>query len=689
MIRSTIRSTIIISLAALTFVSARADEDVSLEATQRAIEENGYHWTAAQTSVSDIEWAEFQSRLNLKLPDDFDSIPKVHISQLVGKTTDLPARWDWREHDGRTPVKNQGACGSCWAFAAVGALEGCARITDYRIYDLSEQQLVSCNRYGYGCDGGWFDGCFDVFHEWGAVAEDCLQYLAVDDVPCDVADCEVLTRAQELIWLYEGDETIKAAVYQYGPIAAAMTVHGDFRHYAGGCYEHEVGGELNHAIVIVGWDDNACGGNGAWICKNSWGTGWGDEGWFNIRYGHSNIGSGPAVFVPVQGQVVSIETTPVANTEEETVPFEITAELRSYAHSPIDPDSALLNYRVNGGEWIQMGMRPTGRERVWSATIPAQPMSSSVDYYIRATDSEKRPGTAPKQAPDEYFSFNVARVWEDFESSHSGWSVGGPGDDATTGLWECVVPVGSSAQPEEDRTLQGTKCWVTGQHLAGRDSGFNDVDNGRTTLRSPGYELTGSKTAVVGYWRWFSNNQGGAPSSDVWLVQARNNGGEWLDIENTTVSSNAWVEVEVDLIEFFGRPVGLVEFRFIAEDAGRPSCVEAAVDDFLILADSRELTVAQSVAGPVVWLGDASPNPIGETAMLPLALESGMIVRLDIYSVDGRRIRSLIDGDMAAGRHQICWDGRDDAGKKVASGTYYSKLTASGATLTRTLRVIR
>ncbi len=680
---------LLVGLALALPVATQGEENVSLEQVQREIEERGLHWTAAPTSVSGVDWADFEATLLLKIPDNYDTIPKVDLSRIDGKAPDLPERWDWREHDGTTPVQNQGSCGSCWAFAAVGALEGCARITDYRIYDLSEQQLIACNRNGYGCDGGWFDGCFVVFHEWGAVSEDCMPYLAIDTVPCAISGCEILTRAAELIWLYDGMSSIKAAIYEYGPIACAMSVHADFRYYTGGCYEHASGGELNHAVVIVGWDDNACDGNGAWICKNSWGTHWGEDGWFNIRYEHSGIGNGSTVFVPVPGQVVSVDTVPVENTEDETIPFEIVAELHSHAHSPIDPDSALLNYRINDGEWIQMTMHPTRQEKIWSARIPSQPMPSSVDYYIRVTDIEKRPGTAPKEAPEEYFSFDVARVWEDFERSHPGWSVGDSDDDATSGLWECVAPVESIAQPGEDRTVLGTRCWVTGQHVVDEDSGFNDVDGGKTTLYSPGYELTGSKTAIVRYWKWFSNDRGGAPSSDAWVVQARNNGGAWFDLENTTESSNEWVEVEVDLIEFFGRPVGQVDIRFIATDEGRPSCVEAAVDDVIILADPREITVAQSVTASAVWLGDALPNPIAQSAMLPFALEEGQPLRLDIFSVSGRRVRSLFDGTVTSGRHQVFWDGRDDAGKRVASGTYYSKLTAAGVQVTRTLRVVR
>ncbi|MBN1485142.1 MAG: protease inhibitor I42 family protein, partial [Chloroflexia bacterium] len=215
----------------------------------------------------------------------------------MGAPDSLPSSFDWCDQNGCTPVKNQGSCGSCWAFGTVGPLESQILIQDGITRDLSEQYLVSCNTDGWGCDGGWWA---HDYHEWkvppsepaaGAVYEADFPYTAADD-PCNPPHThhETITN-----WEYVGSSSsvpsttdIKQAIYDHGPVAAAVCVNTSFQSYGGGIFSGPGCTSVNHAIVLVGWDDS----DGVWILRNSWGPSWGESGYMRITYGTSQVGYG-------------------------------------------------------------------------------------------------------------------------------------------------------------------------------------------------------------------------------------------------------------------------------------------------------------------------------------------------------------------------------------------------------------
>jgi inhibitor of cysteine peptidase len=210
----------------------------------------------------------------------------------------LPAAFNWCDLGGCTPVKDQGNCGSCWAFGTVGSMESNILLKDGQTRDLAEQYLVSCNSDNWGCNGGWWA---HDYHEWkyisgepgpGAVYEADFPYEA-SDLPCD----SPYTHQEKLnSWLYVDDEQytvptvaqLKQAMYDHGPISVAVCVNTDFQLYDGDIFTGASCTSMNHTVVLVGWDDNQ--GNGIWYIKNSWGTDWGEAGYMRIEYGVSNIG---------------------------------------------------------------------------------------------------------------------------------------------------------------------------------------------------------------------------------------------------------------------------------------------------------------------------------------------------------------------------------------------------------------
>ncbi len=209
----------------------------------------------------------------------------------------LPTHFDWRSSSGynwMTPVKNQASCGSCVAFAAVGATEGQLKIRVNNPSwnpDLSEQHLFSCG--GGLCGWGWYiSSALNRLRDYGTPDEACSPYQSGDggdrSCPTTCSDgSEWQPRAYKISswnWIATSPSSIQAALMN-GPLVAAFDVYTDFFYYTGGIYRHTWGVlEGGHAIVIVGYDSN----EQYWIVKNSWGN-WGESGYFRIAFGQVGI----------------------------------------------------------------------------------------------------------------------------------------------------------------------------------------------------------------------------------------------------------------------------------------------------------------------------------------------------------------------------------------------------------------
>lgn len=339
----------------------------------------------------------------------------------------------------------------------------------------------------------------------------------------------------------------------------------------------------------------------------------------------------------------------------------------------------VVNATARGG-FVEVPMTDDDVDDVYEATIPGLVDLDQVAYYIVADAADGSQQTNPQGAPASVYKFDIATIFQDQESDQ-GWTVDAEGiDTATTGMWERVDPNGTAAQPEDDHTTVGTLCWVTQQHPLGGGLGDTDVDNGSTRLYSPVYNLSGSTTAIAKYWRWYTNNTGAEPNADLWVVEARNNGGPWTTIESTNASAGEWVQIEADLVSLFG-VVGSVELRFHASDLAGGSLVEAGVDDFAILSDdAKVIAVGDGPSGAprASYLADARPNPFNPQTTFRFGLAEAGDVRIEIYDVSGRMVRALVDAPIEAGHYQVTWDGTGSAGKSLSSGVYYARMTSQG-----------
>ncbi len=298
------------------------------------------------------------------------------------------------------------------------------------------------------------------------------------------------------------------------------------------------------------------------------------------------------------------------------------------------------------------------------------------------------------------FTLNLG-LFDDFERD-LGWIVGDVGDDATQGFWELGDPAGTFAsdgetavQPDEDFTEFGDFCFLTQNGHAGAGRYVSDVKAGKTTLRSPIFDATGYSAPVLSYWRWYSNDTGAA-SVDSFKVSVSNDGGvEWVDIDVLGETVNTWTLVTIDLASKIAL-TDQMQLRFVAADNTLQAVVEAAVDDISIASNVADVDGPDGPnhtdLGPryALSLRPGVPNPFRDETSIGFQIPSQDQVRLQVFDVQGRRVRTLIDGELEAGSHTVQWDGRDERGRTAAAGLYFYRLQSGGdAVQGRTIKIGR
>jgi hypothetical protein len=331
--------------------STSADIQTGASDINAAIKAKGANWVAGATSMSALSPAERKTRLGAFFPTPGEAFPSQPTSALSvpesgppppSFSVTLPAVLDWRNYIAGTsalsvnpgnyvtPVRNQASCGDCWVFASVAGLESRTLITQNTPgvkLDLSEELVATCDSgdtpsatYGNACMGGI---PVTGFFSNGIPLESCDPYSEqnsgdymrghcsnVCSSYSDGLDTYVCTGSLWVnnywsgifplysYWYGNGTpatvDTLKNALYQYGPIVVSFEVFEDFFFYKSGIYsyvgpvlpsgkpDYDVGG---HIVLLVGYDDgDPSTGGGYFICKNSWGTGWGEGGFFRISY---------------------------------------------------------------------------------------------------------------------------------------------------------------------------------------------------------------------------------------------------------------------------------------------------------------------------------------------------------------------------------------------------------------------
>ncbi len=285
-----------------------------LQQLRKKAEARKWMFTVGYTSAMDFDLPKITG---IKLPQNVSQLVKQQNTRAMpvleaiapklmapAECSPAAASFDWRKFNGVTPIRDQGGCGSCWAFGTLSAFEAAWRIRNGEAIDASEQDVLDCSRVG-SCSGGWW--AFDYLVNHGSAAEASYPYRAKQGNCND----SVARPYRAATWGYVdvGDlkdpahiGKLKDALCKFGPLAVTVLATDAFQAYTGGDVFNEcASGEVNHAVTLIGWED----GKQAWLIKNSWGTDWGDtcgygseRGYMWIAYGCNSIGAYAAWVYP-------------------------------------------------------------------------------------------------------------------------------------------------------------------------------------------------------------------------------------------------------------------------------------------------------------------------------------------------------------------------------------------------------
>lgn len=238
----------------------------------------------------------------LKVPSNrshahaFGDTARIDMGDMWFPPSMLPASLDFRlTGEVVTAVRDQAACGSCWAFSAMESVEGQMGMNGH-LTRLSAQNLVDCVTEDYGCDGGWPDDALAYVEKTGIETESTYPYAGVDQT-CNSTSLSNHTNIDFYVEVTGGsDAQLQAALFLFGPVSIAIYVDSGFESYTAGVYDNDAcpTDSPNHAVLLVGYQP------GYWIVKNSWGGAWGQEGYVYMNRSRTNIcGIASHAVVPV------------------------------------------------------------------------------------------------------------------------------------------------------------------------------------------------------------------------------------------------------------------------------------------------------------------------------------------------------------------------------------------------------
>jgi len=238
----------------------------------------------------DLTGAEFKKLfLGVKVDQPLNPVYKPANIQAY------PVMFDWRHQGAVTPIKNQGQCGSCWSFSTTGSVEGCLFLGTKKLVSLSEQNLMDCStaQGNQGCNGGLMTGAMDYIIANGGLDTEASYPYTAEDGTCDYSASNSGTTLKSYVNVNSGDENDLQAKVFMGPVSVAIDAsQSSFQFYSTGVYSDPncSSSQLDHGVLAIGWGKT--GGSSAqpyWIVKNSWGTTWGQSGFFWMARNDNNM----------------------------------------------------------------------------------------------------------------------------------------------------------------------------------------------------------------------------------------------------------------------------------------------------------------------------------------------------------------------------------------------------------------
>ncbi len=715
----------------LTSLKSFADSD-ELAKIKRAIKEEGLNWIAKETWISRL----FPQQSKKFFMQSYHP-PVLAKSKLLTlpQKGDLPSSLDWRNisqngYQGNyvTPIRDQGECGSCWAFSAVAQIESWWLIDNNRpdtTLDLSEQILVS--KYA-GCDGGLPEYALIWAQQKGIPPEWCFEYRArntpLDSAYADWEDYVYKIPGWNYITNEEADlNNIKNAL-MYHPVTAMMEVYNDFRYFYKGIYEPTrssiyLGG---HGILIIGWND----ADSCWICKNSWGPDWGETedfvtvesgvgngGYFRIKWGVCGIGE-YIPFIWNEGEVenyftIKEERVHITLTQDETTETSITL-----ANSgPDDISFAAFDYSAKvtfhvddfnayeGTSWWCGDPELEGYDRNWLQYLQTPILDLS---------STKKP-TLNWQGywAVEDTSFNIHPPYDGLDGCNVWISTDG-GSNFTViepefpeydcqNLWSFVDPF----------------SWNLGSNIAGwtgNSDGWKEVELDLSDYNSEAVILRWAFASDCNHrheddpslYGFFVDDiiisdgdtvifENYGEDNDEMVVDgfSRNKPTDWLTIKNGvgTVSAGSQFSVHLGIDTKNLEPgyyKGLVSFLL------SDTILNRTIIPIFLTVGSKEADITDYILNSnpyTIRLYENYPNPFNPNTEISYYLPERSFVKLRIYDIRGRQIRTLVNKIQYPGLKQIIWNGTNNAGKTVSSGMYIYTLQTGQKVISKKMLLIR
>jgi len=441
------------------------EPDDTLEDIRYKIDYNGYDFTVGHNWVFDMssnEKASFFSRyrpLSPRLHSVHDEIGP--LAKYLGRKT-LPATFDWRDYNGHSyigSIRDQGNCGSCYAFGAAAAAEGTYNwITgryDGNRADFSDAFIAFCLSDHYT----GFDGCYGANYDYdelqalvdyGICTETEYPY-SDHEQSCPFGTYPSLTQFQSWHRVPCGDiDAIKTAIMTYGVVDVAVYAGTAFQGYDGRVYEDsntDCDGTpcyyttSNHAVALVGWDDSPPeGGGGVWILRNSWGTDWGESGYMRIRYTSAVVTCAVSYLVYPQAPPPAFLKIQTANVSKMNT-FAREESIRIF--QGMEPDIALLQ------EWA---IKATSNHRAYVDE------AFGPEFYYYLAYSNRNPVGDLAAMPNGIVSRWAMQTWGGWEyqsdpnKPYSAWAIIDlPGKEENLGVVSVHLAPGDTTEDKEKR----------------------------------------------------------------------------------------------------------------------------------------------------------------------------------------------------------------------------------------------
>ncbi|NIA09776.1 MAG: PKD domain-containing protein [Nitrospiraceae bacterium] len=442
----------------------------------------------------------------------------------------VPPSWDWRNVGGTnyvTAVRNQGGCGSCVAFGTIGAFESDIKVKGGPTTDLSEAHLFFCSG-GTCADGEYVSTALNYLKNYGTPDEACFPYQD-HDMSCSDTCSDWQNRAWKINdwnWV-SGRSAIKNAIVNYGPVVGAFEVFEDFYYdypnesrWPDNIYYYQDGDSLGwHCIAVVGYNDNP----GYWICKNSWGSGWGLNGYFKIKYGECSLEDNIA-YIDYQ----KTGNAPPSQPSRPSGPTHVNASVSyNYTTSTTDPEGDKVQYQFSWGDGSFSSWSPLV-DSGQSVTMSHQWSKTGKIYYVmaRARDEngsisswssslkvycgnvrENHPPMVPSKPSGptngsvlKSYEFSTSSTDADGDYISYGWDWNG---DGTVDEWIGSYPSGQTVTTSHMWTSGGLYVYnvrVKAKDIRGAESGWSSPLVVRIKPNSPPEKpsISGPSTGITG-----------------------------------------------------------------------------------------------------------------------------------------------------------------------------------------------